>query len=303
MAKITDLSKIPPPEVVKQLDYEAILAARKERFINEYPSEEQEYWRTVLALESEPVTKLLEECAYAELLFRQELNESAQSLMLAYAKGADLDQIAANYDIERLVIQAADDAVNPPKEEILESDEALRRRVQEAFEVLSTAGPEAAYINLARRADGSIKDVSAVSPSPAHVVVTVLGHAETGVVEKVVLDKVSEAVNAKNRRPVADRVEVKAAEVLEYRVEATLKMYATPDYVPILTKAEAALKKAVEENFLIGRDVSLSMIYKALRVEGVQDVAIAQPVANIAVSPTQAARCVGITVNWGGWNE
>lgn len=302
MAKITDLSKIPPPQVVKELDYEAILSARKERFIAEYPADKQDYWRAVLALESEPVVKLLEECAYAEMLFRQELNQSAQSLMLAYASGADLEQLAANYDIERLVIRAADESANPPVEAVLESDENLRGRVQEAFETLSTAGPEAAYVNLARRADGSIKDVSAISPSPARVVVSVLGH-QTGAVEKAVLDKVAAAVNDKHRRPIADRVEVKAAEVLTYRIVAELKMYPTPDYVPVLAEAEAELKKAVEENFLIGRDVSLSMIYKALRVEGVQDVVIRQPAANIDVSATQAARCAGISVTWGGWNE
>ncbi|MDO5058771.1 MAG: baseplate J/gp47 family protein [Neisseria sp.] len=301
--QITDLSKIPPPDVVQQIRFEDILAERKARFIAQYPPEERDYWRNLLALESEPVVKLLEECAYSEMLWRQELNEAAQSLLLAYAAGADLDQLAANVDLQRFIIQTADPQAEPPREEIRESDEALRRRVQAAFETLSTAGPQAAYESFAANAHPHIKDVRAVSPRPAEVEIAVLSHHNGGRADEAVLNAVREAVNAKHRRPVADRVTVLAAEIIEYRIEAELKMFATPDYEPVLAEARRRLEDAVADNARIGRDVDLSMIYAALRAEGVQGVKLTAPAANIAVSDRQAALCTGINIRYGGFHE
>ncbi|MGV5943123.1 baseplate assembly protein, partial [Escherichia coli] len=72
-----------------------------------HPKDEQEAVIRTLELESEPVTKLLQENAYRELLLRQRINEAAQAVMVAYAMGGDLDQIAANYNVKRLTVTPA----------------------------------------------------------------------------------------------------------------------------------------------------------------------------------------------------
>ncbi|EMA1803187.1 baseplate assembly protein, partial [Cronobacter turicensis] len=59
-----DLSQLPAPDVVEELDFEAILAERKATLISLYPEEEQDAIARTLALESEPVVKLLQENAY-----------------------------------------------------------------------------------------------------------------------------------------------------------------------------------------------------------------------------------------------
>ncbi|MFV2029819.1 baseplate assembly protein [Neisseria sp. S1] len=304
MPKITDLSKIPPPDVVEQIDYEQILARRKQQFVEQYDNDaDRQYWAGTLELESEPVVKLLEECAYNEMIWRAELNEAAQSLMLAYAAGRDLDQIAANYDIKRFVIQAADNAVNPPVEEILETDSALRVRIQKAFEALSTAGPKAAYETIAINAHAHVKDVSAVSPSGAVVDIAVLSNQGDGTATEDVLSAVRAAVNDKYKRPLADRVTVKSAEIINFAVKAKIYVYPTPDYEPVLAEARARLAVAIAENSMIGRDVSPSMIYAALKVEGVQHVELSEPSGYIAVSDMQAANCTEVSVEYGGENE
>lgn len=304
MPQIADLSKIPAPDVIEEIDFEKILAARKERFIAEYQTPaERDYWRKVLELESEPVVKLLEECAYSEMLMRQDFNERAKGLMLAYATGSDLDQLAANVDIQRLVITEADYTVEPPIQQVLESDESLRRRVQGAFETLTTAGSEESYYQHAKSAHGQVADIAVISPSGAVVDIVVLSNQAGGVPSEAVIKAVTEAVNAKYRRPTADRVTVKAAQIIEYQINAQIIVYPTPDYEPILENARERMREAVDENFKLGRDVDLSMIYAALRVEGVQSVVISQPAAALPVTQYQAALCTQINVSYGGQNE
>ena len=110
-------------------DFETLLAERKAEFVALHPKDEQEAVMRTLELESEPVTKLLQENAYRELLLRQRINEAAQAVMVAYAMGGDLDQLAANYNVKRLTVTPADDDAVPPVAAVMESDEALRLRV------------------------------------------------------------------------------------------------------------------------------------------------------------------------------
>jgi hypothetical protein len=83
---IIDMSTLPAPDVVEPLDYESIYQAALAEFRARMPDWSAE-------LESDPVLKLIEVFAYRELLIRARVNEAAQSVMLAYATGADLDQI------------------------------------------------------------------------------------------------------------------------------------------------------------------------------------------------------------------
>lgn len=222
---VIDLSQLPAPQIVDVPDFETLLAERKAEFVALHPKDEQEAVIRTLELESEPATKLLQENAYRELLLRQRINEAAQAVMVAYAMGGDLDQLAANYNVKRLTVTPADNDAVPPVAAVMESDEALRLRVPAAFEGLSVAGPTAAYEFHARSADGRVADASATSPAPAEVVLTVLSREGDGTAEKDLLDVVEKALNSENVRPVADRLTVRSAEIIPYRVEATIFLY------------------------------------------------------------------------------
>jgi phage-related baseplate assembly protein len=78
MSGTIDLSQLPPPVVVEPLDFETLFNERKEAFIALYPEDEQDVIRRTLSLESEPITMLLEENCYRELLLRQRVNEAAR---------------------------------------------------------------------------------------------------------------------------------------------------------------------------------------------------------------------------------
>ncbi|MDU7757683.1 MAG: baseplate assembly protein, partial [Staphylococcus epidermidis] len=129
-----DLSQLPAPNVVEALDFESLLTERKNFLVSLYPTDEQDAVRRTLRLESEPIVKLLQENAYRELLLRQRVNEAAQAVMVAYALGSDLDQLAANNDVTRLVVMPADADTIPPVDAVMESDTDFRLRIQQAPE-------------------------------------------------------------------------------------------------------------------------------------------------------------------------
>ncbi len=269
---VIDLSQLPAPQIVDVPDFETLLAERKAEFVALHPKDEQEAVIRTLELESEPATKLLQENAYRELLLRQRINEAAQAVMVAYAMGGDLDQLAANYNVTRLTVTPADNDAVPPVAAVMESDEALRLRVPAAFEGLSVAGPTAAYEFHARSADGRVADASATSPAPAEVVLTVLSREGDGTAEKDLLDVVEKALNSENVRPVADRLTVRSAEIIPYRVEATIFLYPGPEAEPVMAAAKASLQKYIASQTRLGRDIRRSAIFAALHVEGVQRV-------------------------------
>ncbi|HFL9393817.1 TPA: baseplate assembly protein [Escherichia coli] len=293
---VIDLSQLPAPQIVDVPDFETLLAERKAEFVALHPKDEQEAVMRTLELESEPVTKLLQENAYRELLLRQRINEAAQAVMVAYAMGGDLDQLAANYNVKRLTVTPADAAV-------MESDEALRLRVPAAFEGLSVAGPTAAYEFHARSADGRVADASATSPAPAEVVLTVLSREGDGTAEKDLLDVVEKALNSENVRPVADRLTVRSAEIIPYRVEATIFLYPGPEAEPVMAAAKASLQRYIASQTRLGRDIRRSAIFAALHVEGVQRVELASPLADVVLNKTQAASCTQWSVTNGGTDE
>ena len=296
-----DLSQLPAPQIVDVPDFETLLAERKAEFVALHPKDEQEAVIRTLELESEPVTKLLQENAYRELLLRQRINEAAQAVMVAYAMGGDLDQLAANYNVTRLTVTPADNDAVPPVAAVMESDEALRLRVPAAFEGLSVAGPTAAYEFHARSADGRVADASATSPAPAEVVLTVLSREGDGTAEKDLLDVVEKALNSENVRPVADRLTVRSAEIIPYRVEATIFLYPGPEAEP--AAAKASLQKYIASQTRLGRDIRRSAIFAALHVEGVQRVELASPLADVVLNKTQAASCTQWSVTNGGTDE
>ncbi|EFG3333727.1 baseplate J/gp47 family protein [Escherichia coli] len=262
---VIDLSQLPAPQIVDVPDFETLLAERKAEFVALHPKDEQEAVIRTLELESEPVTKLLQENAYRELLLRQRINEAAQAVMVAYAMGGDLDQLAANYNVTRLTVTPADNDAVPPVAAVMESDEALRLRVPAAFEGLSVAGPTAAYEFHARSADGRVADASATSPAPAEVVLTVLSREGDGTAEKDLLDVVEKALN--------------------------------------MAAAKASLQKYIASQTRLGRDIRRSAIFAALHVEGVQRVELASPLADVVMNKTQAASCTQWSVTNGGTDE
>ncbi|MGP3272911.1 baseplate assembly protein [Serratia marcescens] len=294
-----DLSQLPAPNVVEPLDYETLFTERKATLISLYPADQQEAVARTLALESEPIVKLLQENAYREILLRQRVNDAAKAVMLAHATGEDLDQLGANFNTPRLVIAPADESAIPPTPAVMEADEDYRLRLQDAFEGMSTAGSAGSYRFHARSADGRVADVTAISTSPANVTVTVLSRDGDGSASAELLQVVSAALNDEDVRPVADRVIVQSAKIAPYVIEAVLYLYPGPEVAPILTAAKQRLHNYVLTMRRLGRSIRRSGIIAALTVEGVERVEVAKPASDIVLDKTQAGYCTGVNITPG----
>jgi len=289
-----DLSRLPAPTVVEQLSFEAIFAAMIADIQARLPSFDA-------TVESDPAVKVLQVAAYRELLLRQTFNDRARGIMLAYALGTDLDNLAALVGVSRLVIQEADALNNIP--EILEDDDALRQRVVLAPESFSVAGPELAYVFHARTAHAEVLDASATSPVPGEVVVTVLSREGDGTASPEVLAAVEAVVNGRPVRPLTDLVTVQSVEVVPFTIEAQLFVFKGPDASLIVDAALAKLTAHLAASRLIGRDFTFSALNAALHVEGVQRVQLVTPLATIPIGPTQVAHCTAVDVTFGGYDN
>lgn len=297
MNALVDFSKLPAPDVIEELNFETIFAERKARLLELTPESDRAATAATLELESEPVVKLIQENAYRELGLRQRVNEAGTANMLPYAKQNDLENLAANFQVERLTVVAADPDASPPVEAVMEDDDSLLERTQNAFEGLSTAGPTKSYEFHARSADGRVADASCQSPAPCDILITVLGNTEDGSVPEDVLAIVMKALSDEDVRPVGDRVTVQAASVELYDMVAELIV---KDGAPENALAPPAAQKAagtyVANHRKLATSVYRSKIDGVLGVEGVVAVRLLQPGADIIRNKSQAAICRSITL-------
>lgn len=271
-----NLATLPAPQIIEPLDFESILAAIKSDLIARLPA-----LADTLELESEPVVKVAEIAAYRELVLRARINDAARAVMLAYAVGADLDVLAANFGVARLTD---------------ETDDRLRVRAQMALEGLTVAGSVGSYTFHALSASPLVADVSIESPTPGTVRVNVLSTDNDGLADGPLLTVVNDYLSAETRRPLCDTVDVQAASILTYAITAELEVDPGPSSAVVLANAEAAAAAYVDLQFRLGAEIALSGIYAALHQSGVRVVNLSAPAANVAPTVRQAARCTAITL-------
>ena len=285
-----DLSQLPPPDVIETLDYDALLTDALDRMAELMPEVSE-----ALALESEPLRKLIELISYTVLLLRARINDAARATMLATATGADLENLAALFGVSRLLVSPATDDVAA----VWETDAALRARTQLAPEAYTTAGSVGAYEYHARAADPRVQDVSVTSPSPGEVLVTVLASTTTGVPGPGLLSIVQKALSQPDVRPLCHGVTVAAPTMATFTVIATIEVGDGPDATAVLTAARAALDDYLASVRRIGATVAVSGLLAALHRPSVIRVTMAAPAADIVCNATSAPCCTSVDLQLG----
>lgn len=322
-----DLSKMPPPELVEPLDIDAIISDLETDLVAELPG--------FIIDPANPAAKILRIFAAREVLLRKRINDAAKAVMIAYARGADLDNLGALLGVTRFELSPANPDLEIPA--VMESDEDFRRRIVLAPEGYSVAGPEGAYIFHSLSANADVLDASAYSPEPddirqlvldvladegaaapivnametaldnaiwpGQVIVTVLSREGDGTATPALMAEVDAYVGATTRRPLTDYVTVQSAEIINYSVVANVTTFSGPDGAVVMQHARDRLDAYVAESHRMGRDITISALHAALHAEGVQRVELIQPTADIVVDRTQAAYCTSITVTHAGLGE
>ncbi len=290
-----DLSLLAPPDVVKQISFEEILKLRLDQFYQEMRQDQPDFPDL---LESDPAMKLAQVFAYGEMLIRQDANEQALAVLLAFAKDNDLDHKAAERNLQRRIISPATDTTP----EVKESNESLRRRVQLAPEGQTTAGSEGSYIFHGLNADPRVKDIYPYAPldedeNPTGICnIYVLSNEGTGEASEDLLKVVSAALNAKSIRPLTDRPSVYSASILNYSIEAEIFIDEGPDENIILSSCYKAAEEYTKKSHSFNDGISISGIYQALHQPGVSRVNLISPAGNVDTSLGQVAYCTGINI-------
>ncbi|MGW8136849.1 baseplate assembly protein [Sphingomonas zeae] len=287
-----DLSRLAPPILVDQLDFEAILSAQVAAVQTLLPSFDA-------TVDSDPAVKVLQVSAYREMLLRRQFQDAALQLFVAYASDNRLDHLGALVGVARLTITPADQATG--KAAVMESDDDFRQRIVLAPERFSTAGPELAYVALAKGAAGDVLDASAISPARGEVLVSVLSRTSDGTAPAALVDVVQAATSARDKRPLGDAVTVRSAQIVRFAVSARLVTFAGPDLSVVLSSARAKLDAYLTENRKLGRTITRSGIIAALTVAGVHRVDLTSPAADVSCDRTQAGWCTDITIEHGGY--
>jgi phage-related baseplate assembly protein len=288
-----DLSQLEAPGVIDAPAFETILAS----MLVDLQARDPEFSALV---ESDPAFKILQVAAYRELLLRQRVNEAARAVMLAFAAGADLDQIGANYSVARLVLDPGDPDAIPPVPPTFEPDADFRRRIQLSPEAYTTAGSAGSYVFNALGADPRVRDAQPVSPTPGVVTVYIQAREGDGAADADLVEAVEAALNGETIRPMTDSVTVQSVSVIPYDVEAELTVFPGPDAEVIRQRALDAATKYARAQERIGFDVTRSGLFAALHREGVQNVDLISPAADIVVDDGEVTFCEGVTVTVGG---
>lgn len=320
MSQLIDMSSIAAPTVVESVVFDDELTLLLD-YYTDGMREENEDDSFPRPLVSDPAYQILSTVAYRMGLRRQEMNDAAHAVMLAYSTGSDLDQIGLNYGVTRLEVTPADDSVNPSIPAVLESDARFRERIQLKLESITTAGSVGAYEYHVLSVSTDVVsvfidhptfsrvetedpdtftltttyDARLAAPMPGDVSVTVLLKADANV---SVLDDVEDALNADYVRPITDRVNVVAADVVEYQVEAVVYSASGPSSTPILEAAELALETYTAAQYKLGSDIALSALIAAAHQPGAQRVEV-NITGDIVIEEWQAARCTSISVTAG----
>ena len=271
-ADYVDLSSLPSPKVVEELDFEAIF----QELLADFKKRRPEY---DALLESDPVIVALQTAAYRELLLRNRINEAAKANMLAYATGSDLDNLAAFFGVERLEG---------------EQDDRLCYRARLSLESLTTAGSEKAYQFHVLSASPLVKSVSVLTPAEGRVLITILSTEGNGVADGELIRAVGDYVSAEDKRPLTDHVVVQSAKIVPFSVRAKVFVFAGPSVSITREEFTANLQRYLGKQHHIGSVIALSGIFDALHAEGVQKIKLLSPAEDVITTKEQAAYCSGI---------
>ena len=264
-----NLSTLPAPKAVEELDFETILAEQKAWVINQWP-----HLAPVLELESEPLTVLLQSWSYRELIWRARLNDALKASMLAWAQGDDLLNLAAFFDLEKAEG---------------ETDDQLRARCTLSLRAMSTAGPEDSYRYHAIATDpAAIKDADAHNGGAGVVTVAVLARAGNGTPPAALLEKVRARLNRKTIRPLNDIINVIPTRIVPVVIDYQIILPGLPDDEHSLNVARQRLADYCATTNIIGGTITIADIYASLKNAGISNVILRSPTADITTDRESA---------------
>ena len=185
-----------------------------------------------------------------------------------------------------------------------ESDEELAERYLDVSEIYSTTGSEGAYKYFAKQADKDVEDVIVKSKEDATVEL-IISKKGSGLPDEGLLTRVKEYLEDGDRKPLTDKIQVKAPEKLEYNVKLTY--YISSDKKALVDKIKSDVDTAIRTFNLwqtekIGRDINPSYLTSKLMETGIKRVDIVAP--TYTITPVESIPVVkNIDAIYGGLED
>lgn len=271
MSTTIDLSRLSSPDAIEPLDYETLFTAYRDRFIAAWAELRTDDY-DVGTLESDPAMIVGQAGAYLRLLDRARVNDAVRAVLAPTAQGADLDNVAARVNIERLEG---------------ETDAQLLRRYLLAFDRPS-AGSAHRYLYEVYTAWPECLDAKVIGQGV---------HDRRGDVDIVIagpggrlpttgeLATVRAAVTAPHVKPEATSVTVLAAQRVTYAVQLAIDVSTGPDPAIVRDEALARVAAVSAERMTVGGEVPADLIAGAAYGPSVIHVTRTSPAADIAPDP------------------
>lgn len=295
MSQAIDLSKLPRLDIIKDIGFEQRFEEIRQEYINCLSDEDREEFEPISRLRSDPLVKFFELVAIREGLMIGAVNDAVHAVLIAFAKGGDLDHIAATYlRTQRKVIQEGDEGAGI--DEIKENDESLLQNAIEAPDAFATAGPARAWERHAKDADTEVKDAKFTSIEPLDATITILSREGSGQASEELRRTVLDYLDDDIRTPQGDVVTVKSAEIIDWQLEAVLTMGDGPDSSIVLNAAIEAVQTYADRQHGLGRPIRIGALYRALQQEGVDKVDLIRPLEDIEPSDVQSAYMSSISI-------
>ncbi len=185
-----------------------------------------------------------------------------------------------------------------------ESDDAYAERIRQAPESFSVAGPGDAYAYWAKTASPLIVDVSVDSPMPACVEIRPL--LQNGAIPGAeLLQAVYAICNDRKVRPLTDRVQVLAPEVVQYDIELTYWINTADS--SMAAAIQSNVQRAVTEyqtwqRSKLGRSIDPSELIARIKNAGAKRVTVTAPTYQ-ALEKYQVALSGATTAAYGGLED
>ncbi len=282
---MTRLPNLPQASAIEVLSYEQTLAAMVQRLTDEFDAADVDY--DVGNLETDPAKIQAQVSAYHEVNLRARINDAIKANLLAYAEDADLDHLAAFYDVTRLTG---------------ETDDRLAQRIGLAISGRSTAGPRERYELIALGVSTNIRRARCyrVGGTP-ELAVAIQTYDNGGVPSQQLLDDVTDALMDEGVRVFSDVVAAVAASapVTTNIIASVWLSPVTP--LSLVSGLEARLRSAWDDYGGFGVDLQPSWITMQLHIDGVSRVQVSSPAAMVAVGDREIAAIGSVIITFEGY--
>ncbi len=183
-----------------------------------------------------------------------------------------------------------------------ETDEELAARVYIAPEGYSTAGPERAYEYWVKTFSQAITECHVTSESPGEVDIYITENGE--IPEEDFLTSLEEYLQNSERKPLTDRVVVKAPEAVSYEVEFTYYISSNNrDMEETIKKSvETACSSYISWQKGIGRNITPSQLTYLAMAAGAQSIDIEKPTYKV-IEDFQIAVTENPVIHYGGLRD